>query len=221
MVFINPDDWPGFRGAEEVGETQHRSRMDVNFVHKPNLRSSKFFSKKILLSVAALGTAGAIAGLGTFAAFTSTTSASNTATSGRVVINVGATGAANRFSVSSGTLVPGDTVQRAIDLISTSTTGDLGAVTLTTSATTSTLLDTDATNGLQMQIDNCAAGWVEAGTAPAYTYTCVAGSTAVLASRAVIGSTLALTNLSIVSTPGTDHLRLTLTLPAGSGSTNR
>ncbi len=186
-------------------------------MHKPKLRFSKFVSKKVLLSVAALGTAGAIAGLGSFAAFTSTTSASNTATSGKIIINVGASGTANRFSVSSGTLVPGDTIQRNIDLISTSTTGDVGAITLTTSATTSSLLDTDATNGLQMQIDNCTAGWVEAGTSPALTYTCAAGSTPVLGSRAVIGTTLALTNLSTVSTPGTDHLLLTLTLPPGTG----
>jgi spore coat-associated protein N len=187
-------------------------------VQKP--RFSNRLSNKVLLSLAALGTAGAIAGLGTFASFTSTTSASNTATTGKVIINVGASGAGtNRFSQSSGTLVPGDTVQRSIDLISTSTAGDLGVVTLTTTATASSVLDTDAVNGLQMQIDNCAAGWVEAGTAPAYTYTCVAGSTAVLASRAVIGNALALANLSIVSTPGTDHLRLTLTLPSGTGNT--
>jgi predicted ribosomally synthesized peptide with SipW-like signal peptide len=193
--------------------------MDVNFVHKPSLRSSKFFSKKILLSVAALGTAGAIAGLGTFAAFTSTTSASNTATSGKVVIAVGASGPANRFSVSSGTLVPGDTVQRAIDLISTSTTGDLGAVTLTTTATTSSLLDTDGTNGLQMVLDNCSVAWTES-TAP-YTYTCSGTASSVLATRAVIGTSLALSNLSIVlGAPGTDHLRLTLTLPSGAGTDN-
>ena len=183
-------------------------------------RFSKLLSKKVLLSIGALGAAGAMAGLGTFASFTSTTSASITASSGTIAINVGATGPANRFNVSSGTMVPGDTVQRAIDLISTSSTGDLGSVTLSTTATTSSLLDTDATQGLQMQIDNCAAGWVEAGTAPAYTYTCGAGALAVLTSRAVIGSTLALTNLSIIgAAPGAvDHLRLTLTLPSGTGN---
>jgi predicted ribosomally synthesized peptide with SipW-like signal peptide len=187
-------------------------------VRKP--RFSKLLSKKVLLSIGALGVAGAMAGLGTFASFTSTTSASNTATSGKVIIAVGASGAANRFSVSSGTLVPGDTVQRVIDLISTSTTGDLGGVTLTTTASPSTLLDTDATNGLQMVISNCSAAWTEAGTSPAYTYTCSGTTSSVLASAPVIGSGLTLDNLSIVNgAPGTDHLLLTLTLPSGTGNT--
>jgi spore coat-associated protein N len=185
-------------------------------VRKPRL--SKLLSKKVLLSMAAVGTAGAMAGLGTFAAFTSTTSASNTASTGKVIISLGADGTANRFSQSSGTLVPGDTVQRAIDLISTSTTGDLGAVTLTTTASTSSVLDTPASaDTLHMQIDNCVGGWTEAIALPTYTYTCGTTPTVVLASTPVIGSALALSNLSIVSTPGTDHLRLTLTLPSTAG----
>ena len=112
--------------------------------------------------------------------------------------------------------MPGDTVQRSVDLISTSTTGDLDQVTLTTTASPSSVLDTPVSAGsLTMAIDNCAAGWVEAGTAPAYTYTCVAGSTSVLATRDVIGSALALVNLPIeLGSPGTEHLRLLLTFPS-------
>jgi spore coat-associated protein N len=172
-------------------------------------------SKKVLLSMAAVGTAGAMAGLGTFANFSDSTSSSQTALSGKVVLEVGADGTANRFSVDSGTLVPGDTIQRAIDLISTSTAGDLGQITLTTSATASSDLDTDAVDGLQMQFDNCAAGWVEAGSSPSYTYTCVAGSTVVLGTTPVIGAGISLASLPIeLGAPGTEHLRLKLTLPA-------
>jgi hypothetical protein len=180
----------------------------------------RFSSKKILLSMAAVGSAAAIAGLGTYATFTSTTSSSNTATNGSVVINLGASGAANRFSVSSGTLVAGDTIQRAVDLISSSTVGDLGSVTLTTSATTSSLLDTDASNGLQMVIDNCSVAWTEAGTSPAYTYTCSGTTSSVRATVPVIGSALALSNLSVVggASGTTDHLRLKLTLPSTAGN---
>ncbi|MEA2716613.1 MAG: spore coat-associated protein [Actinomycetota bacterium] len=180
----------------------------------------RFSSKKILLSMAAVGSAAAIAGLGTYATFTSTTSSSNTATNGSVVINLGASGAANRFSVSSGTLVAGDTIQRAVDLISSSTVGDLGSVTLTTSATVSSLLNTDTTNGLQMVIDNCSVAWTEAGTSPAYTYTCSGTTTSVRATVPVIGSALALSNLSVVggASGTTDHLRLKLTLPSTAGN---
>ena len=64
----------------------------------------RFSSKQILLSMAALGTAGAMAGLGTYATFTDTTSSSNTATSGKVVIDVGADG--TRPTVSASTRAP-------------------------------------------------------------------------------------------------------------------
>ena len=177
-------------------------------------------SKKVLLSMAAVGTAGAMAGLGTFANFTSTTSASHTASSGTIII--GLTGV-NDFSVSSGTLVPGDTVQRAIDLVSTSTTGDIGAITLTSTPTASSLLDTPATSdSLHMQIDNCSSPWSKTGTSPAWVYTCdgPATTSVVLASSPVLGNLLPLANLSIVGgAAGTDHLRLKLTLPLSAGNT--
>lgn len=183
--------------------------------------SKRFSTKKVLLSIGALGSAAAIAGLGTFATFTSTTNSSQTSTSGKVVIDLASSGAANRFSVSSGTLVPGDTVQRVVDLTSTSTLGDLGVVTLTSVATTSSVLDTDASAGLQMLINNCSVAWTEAGVSPAYTYTCGGTSSVVRASVPVIGSALALSNLSVIgSAPDTtDHLLFTLTLPGTTGNT--
>lgn len=182
--------------------------------------SKRFSSKKILLSVAAVGSAAAIAGLGTFATFTSTTSSSNTVTDGQVVIALAGDGTGNRFSVSSGTLVPGDTVQRAVNLVSSSTVGDLGVVTLTTTATVSSLLDTDTTNGLQMVFDKCSIPWIEAGIAPAYTYTCLGVTTAVRATVPVIGAGLALSGLAVVggASGTTDYLRLTLTLPSSANN---
>ena len=90
-------------------------------------------------------------------------------------------------------------------------------MTLTTSASPSSLLDTDATNGLQMVIDKCSVAWTEAG--PPYTYSCSGSTSSVLASRPVIGSTLALSNLASLTNGTTDHLRVTLTLPSGAGNT--
>ena len=92
-------------------------------------------------------------------------------------------------------------------------------MTLTTTAPTSSLLDTDATNGLQMVVDKCSQAWTEAGTAPAYTYTCGGTTSSVLASRAVIGSNLSLSNLVATTPAQTDHLRVTLTLPSGAPNT--
>ena len=68
-----------------------------------------------------------------------------------------------------------------------------------------------------MVIDKCSVAWTEAG--PPYTYTCSGSTSSVLASRAVIGSTLALSNLGSLTAGATDHLRVTLTLPSGAGNT--
>jgi spore coat-associated protein N len=177
------------------------------------------WSRKVLLSVAALGVAGALAGLGTFATFTSTTSASQSVTSGTVTIALGATGAAtNRLTVNASGVVAGDTIQRSFDLTN-SGNQNLASVALSTTASPSSLLDTDAVNGLQMVIDKCSTTWTEAGTAPAYTYTCGGTLTTIIASRAVVGSNLTMAGLAALTSGGTDHLRVTLTLPSSAGNT--
>ncbi|HCB59262.1 MAG TPA: hypothetical protein DEP82_15430 [Arthrobacter bacterium] len=183
-----------------------------------NLKST---SGKLLASTALVAAAASVAGLGTYGAFTSTTSASASVDSGTVNIALGDAGtAANRLTVASTGLVAGDTVQRAATLTNAGNQ-NLAAVTLTTAApTTSSLLDTDATNGLQVVIDKCSVAWTEAGTAPAYTYTCSGGTiTPVLATRGIIGANLALANLASTTAGGIDYLRVTATLPASAGDT--
>jgi spore coat-associated protein N len=170
--------------------------------------------KKLLGSFAVLGVAASVAGLGTFATFTSSTSASQSIASGTVSIALGASGPANRLTVGATNVVAGDTIQRAVDLINngTASADNLSSIQLSTSAAPSSALDTDATNGLQTVIDKCSVAWTETG--PPYTYTCGGTTSSVLASRAVIGSNIALSNLSSLTTGTTDHLRVTLTLPA-------
>ncbi|MDQ4501255.1 TasA family protein [Sinomonas sp. ASV322] len=176
-------------------------------------------SGKLLASAALVGAAASVAGLGTYGAFTSTTSASTTVSSGTVVVGLGATGTANnRLTVSASGIVPGDTIQRAVTLSNTGSQNLAGA-TLTTTATTSSKLDTDATNGLQMVIDSCSVPWTEAGTAPAYTYTCSGTTSSVLATHAVIGSNLNLSNLASDTAGHADNLRVTLTLPSTADNT--
>jgi len=150
---------------------------------------------KLLGSFAVLGAAASITGLGTFATFTSSTSASQSIASGTVSINLGAAGP-------------------AVDLINSGTgsSDPLASIQLTTSASPSSALDTDTVTGLQMSIDKCSVAWTE--SAAPYTYTCGGTTTSVLSSRAVIGTSLALANLSALTTGSTDHLHVTLTLPA-------
>jgi hypothetical protein len=171
---------------------------------------------KVVASVAILGAAAGVASLATFASFTSSTAAqAQSLTSGTVSLTLGA---ANRLTVGATNIVPGDTIQRAIDINNNGSAGtsSVGAVTLTTTAPTSSLLDSDATNGLQMVIDKCSVAWTEAG--PPYTYTCGGVTTSVLTTRAVIGASIALSNMSSITAGNTDRLRVTLTLPAASGN---
>ena len=178
---------------------------------------------KLLVTATAVGATATVAGLGTFGTFTDTTSSTTPADSGIVNLDLGAVGAANRLTVAAVDIVPGDTIQRAFSLSSSTSTSPLGSVTMTSTATSSSLLDTDASLGLQLKIEKCSlvGGWTEAGTAPAYTYTCPGGTVStVLASRAVIAATAAVTGLDSLSTAGaTDQLRMTVTFPGGAGNT--
>ena len=98
----------------------------------------------------------------------------------------------DRLNVAATGTIPGDSMQRAVTLVNN---GDqnLTGLTLTTTATTSSMLDTDATNGLQLQIDELSGA---RGLKPArprrsptrarrYAYHCPA-------SRGVVGSNLPL-----------------------------
>jgi hypothetical protein len=173
---------------------------------------------KLVMSVALITVAAALVGVGAFAAFTNTVSVSQADTSGTVtmaVINVN--GANNRLSVGASNLAAGDTIQRVADLQETGSI-DLAGIVLTTTASPSSLLDTDATNGLQMVIDKCSVAWTEGGSAPAYTYTCGGTTTSVLATRAVIGTNLTLTNL-VLSGNAHNYVRVTQTLPSSAPNT--
>lgn len=174
-------------------------------------------TRNILATIGLLGAAAWVSGFATYATFTSSTSASQSISSGVVSLNLATPGVDNRLTVSATGIYPGDTMQRAFKL-SNSSTDTMASITLTTTATVSSLLDTDATNGLQMVIEKCSIPWIEAGTAPAYTYTCGGTTSTVLATRAVIGSNLALSNLTLTPS-ATDNLRLTLTLPTTAGNT--
>jgi spore coat-associated protein N len=167
--------------------------------------------RKLLLSIAALGAAASIAGFGTFATFTSSTSASHTIASGTLSL----TAPFSRLGTGASPIAAGDTMQRAVDL-SYSGSISFGSATVTTSATTSSALDTDATNGLQIAIDRCSQAWTESG--PPYTYTCGGSTSSVLASRALIGSNVALSNLTLTAGV-TDHLRVTVSFPSAAGNT--
>jgi spore coat-associated protein N len=168
--------------------------------------------QKLTASLAVLGAAAAIAGFGTYATFTSSTSASHTIATGTLSLTSGPT---NRLGTGASAIAAGDTMQRAIDLNYAGSVS-FGSVTLTTSASPSSALDTNTTDGLQVAIDKCSVAWTESG--PPYTYTCSGSTSPVLASQPIIGSNVALSNLTLTA-GSTDHLRVTVTLPSTAGNT--
>ncbi|MGH9307312.1 MAG: TasA family protein [Acidimicrobiales bacterium] len=176
------------------------------------------------LALAGLLVAGGLAavGAGAFSTFNST--ASNTASpqavnTGTVAISLGASGAStNRLSVAAVNIAPGDTIDRSVDLIST---GNLALSTLGLAATASptTLLTSDTTNGLQLTVTECSVAWTEAGTAPAYTYTCSGTTSTVLAAGSAVRAGANLVGLKVLNGAGTDHLEFHLALPTSADNT--
>jgi spore coat-associated protein N len=158
-----------------------------------------------------------IAGVGgvVYAAFTATTGAAGSSVSGTVTLSgISTNVAGNRLTVAATDLAPGDSVQRAVTIQNTGSI-DLSGITLTTDATTSSLLDTDTTTGLQMTIDRCSVAWTE--SAFPYTYSCSGITSSVLASTPVIGADRALSNLALTAS-ATNNLRVTLSLPSTAGN---
>jgi spore coat-associated protein N len=173
---------------------------------------------RLVLSIVLILIAVSLAGVGAFASFTSTASVSQSITSGTVTIALGSTGTANnRLDVAATGVVPGDTIQRAVNVSNTGNQ-DFASISLTTTASTSSLLDTDASNGLQMVIERCSVACTESGSAPAYTYTCSGTTSTVVSSRAIIGAGVTFGNV-LLTAGSTNNLRVTLTLPSTAGNT--
>jgi hypothetical protein len=156
--------------------------------------------------------------MGTFGAFTSTTTASESVATGKVVIGL-TQHATLGTTVAASNLVPGDTVQRAVTLTRSADTEAFGSVKLTTTGGTANLLTSDVSNGLQLAIDQCSGTWTESSSK---VLTCTGGTvTPVLAATPVIGSNLdlATATTALNSAAAKSELRVTLTLPAAAGNT--
>lgn len=179
--------------------------------------------RKIALSVVLLLAAAAALIGGAFATFTdSVTAGPQAITSGSIKLAVGPT---NDLATGATNIAAGDTIAREADLNSTGATIADKEITLKFSAPiTSSLLDTDPTNGLQISIQACSEAWkrTKVGSPPpAFEYTCTPGATTVKINGAATTSVSALettaqplTPLNSLATGGQDYLVFTLTLPA-------
>ena len=163
---------------------------------------------RIAGSIAIAATAAAVAGLGTFGSFTSSTSPTPVAVQdGTVSIDLtagdGTASVPLSFAVS-----PGSSATRTIDLVNDGSAG-LTSVTLATVATTSSILDSDPTNGLQMSVDSCSVAWASDGT--------YAGAQRTVPASGPAFRTATLAHPFALTADTTDHLAVTLALPSTAG----
>jgi hypothetical protein len=167
---------------------------------------------KILGSVGVLAAAAAVAGMGTFGAFTdSTAPLAGQVDTGTVSIDLAAPAAVIDFPDVPGGWVPGDRSYLAVDLVNTGTSA-LSSVTLDVSALRSSALDADTTNGLQLTIDGCSQAWDTTGGQ----YSCAGTVTHHYAGPVVVSRQLSQAASRAVG--GVDHLLATATLPQAAGN---
>ena len=175
-------------------------------------------TRKVVGSLAILGTAAAVAGLGTYGNFTdSTTPMNTTVATGTLSIDLSQPGGAVAIPVSTTNFVPGDSMSRAVNLVNDGGAA-LGAVNVNSNLTSpASVLTTDAINGLQLSIKACSVAWTQGGTASAPTYTCSGTERSILSGPAV--SSAALASPASLAAGGVDNLVFTISLPVTADNT--
>src|SRR3954466_14313967 len=160
-------------------------------------------ARRVAGSVAVLGVAAAVAGLGTYSTFTDSTSPVNTGVAtGVLSLSLNSGGSAATVPFPGGAMMAGDSVSQVLDLVNDGTTA-FGSVTLKMSATASSILDTDATNGLQLKVQKCSVAW--SGS------TCSGTASTLYSGPMVV--TQPLGSAASLNPGGVDHLLLTASLP--------
>ncbi|TFV78263.1 hypothetical protein E4P39_03285 [Blastococcus sp. CT_GayMR19] len=175
-------------------------------------------TRKLVGSLAILGTAAAVAGLGTYGNFTDSTTLMNTTVdTGTLSINLAQPGGAVAVPVTTTGFVPGDSMSRAVNLINDGGSA-LGSVTVTSSVTSpASVLTTDVVNGLQLSIKGCSVAWTQGGTPTAPTYACSGTERSIVSGPAA--NNAALVNPASLAAGGVDNLVFTVALPASADNT--
>ena len=172
-------------------------------------------TRKVVGSLAVVGAAAAVAGLGTFGTFSdSTAPVSTTVSTGTVDINLAQPSGAVTIPATVSGFVPGDSMTRAVNL-SNNGTSALSSISLNSSSTASNALVTDATNGLQLTIKACSVAYTGVGTT---TPTC-SGTERTVATGQAVQTNSVLSGMASMNPGGTDYLVLTVSLPASAGNT--
>lgn len=168
---------------------------------------------RIAGSIAVVGAAAAVAGLGTFGGFTGSTEAVDAgADTGVLSVDVSFSdgSAPPPFPVPLPNLLPGDAIAVPLDLRNSGDV-DLGSLTLKSYATESSKLDTEKVHGLQLALESCATPW----TGSWGSYSCAGGSVPLYSGP--IATETALTAARSLAAGATDHLLVTVAFPSTGG----
>lgn len=170
--------------------------------------SGRVTAAKLVATLGVLGATAAIASLGTFGTFSDTTTpVDTTVDSGVVSIDMAQAGA-GMVPFTGGLMLPGDTRAFPVDLVNSGNTA-LSSVTLASSATTSSVLDSDPVNGLQLKVESCTTAWSSTGAG----YSCGGTQKSFYSGRMLVQGRSLADAASLV--PGSvDHLLLTAGLPS-------
>jgi hypothetical protein len=161
---------------------------------------------KALGSLGVVSAAAAVAGLGVFGTFSdSTTPAPAAIETGIVSIDLTAAGGGAAVPLTFASVLPGASATQAVNLVNDGDSA-LSSVSLATVATTSSVLDTDVTNGLQMTVTSCSVAW-------SASWTCAGDVRTVQAAGPVVRSAALVSPLSLTA-GATDHLAVTVALPS-------
>ncbi|MHB1734446.1 MAG: TasA family protein [Ferrimicrobium acidiphilum] len=133
-------------------------------------------------------------------------------------------GSASTLTVAADNIIPGDSIQRLMQLNNTGT-GTIGNVSLSASfATNPTALVTSSTGGLQFEAQTCSTSWT-ATSLPGGgdSYSCSGTTSTAIASEPIdaLAATTPtpLSGLSTIAPGGSQDVVLTLTLPRTDGNT--
>jgi hypothetical protein len=168
---------------------------------------------KIAGSIAVVGAAAAVAGLGTFGGFTGSTEAVDAgADTGVLSIDVTMPdgSAPPPVALPLPSLMPGDSISVPMDLRNGGDV-DLSSVVMRSYATESSKLDTEAVHGLQLQLDSCATPW----TGTWGSFACAGGAVELYDGR--IAATTPLAAARSLAAGTTDHLLVTVAFPTTGG----
>ena len=174
--------------------------------------SARVTAARIVATLGVLGATAAIAGLGTFGSFSDTTSPVDTAVdSGVVSVDVADAGS-GMVPFTGGLMLPGDSRRFPVDLVNSGNSA-LGTVSLGSTATASSVLDTDPVNGLQLRVEDCSLPWTSSNSV----WTCAGTKKNLYVGRMVV-SNFSLSGAASLLAGGADHLLLTASLPSSAST---